>query len=112
MTAGVAVEPAAALRGLLAAPDLLRLPGVFDGLGAHLVRRTGFRGAYITGAGIAASGFGLPDIGLTTATEMIDRIAVITEAAGVPVVADADTGYGDPMHVIRTVRAYEAVGVA
>ena len=100
------------LRALLAEPGTAVAPGVFDGLGAHLVRHAGFPAAYVTGAGIAASGFGLPDLGLTTATEMVERIGMIVEAAGIPVVADADTGYGNPVHVVRTVRAYERAGVA
>jgi len=102
----------AELRRLLAEPGMLRAPGVFDGISAHLVRRAGFRAAYLTGAGAVASGYGLPDIGLATATEMADRAALVVEASGLPVVADADTGYGNPMHVVRTVRAYERAGVA
>ncbi|OBJ27191.1 carboxyvinyl-carboxyphosphonate phosphorylmutase [Mycobacterium colombiense] len=67
----------------------------------------------MTGAGVAASGFGLPDIGLVTASEMADRVAMITGALGdVPLIADADTGYGGPMNVVRTVRSYDAAGVA
>jgi 2-methylisocitrate lyase-like PEP mutase family enzyme len=102
----------AQLRALLAEPGMVRAPGVYDGIGAHLVRRAGFRVAYLTGAGAVASGQGLPDIGLATATEMAGRAALVVEASGLPVVADADTGYGNPMHVARTVRAYERAGVA
>nr|WP_281376512.1 isocitrate lyase/PEP mutase family protein [Actinomycetospora corticicola] len=93
-------------------PGLLRAPGVFDGISAHLVRRAGFRAAYATGAGIAASGFGLPDVGLLTATEMVERVGMLARATDLPLIADADTGYGNPMHVVRTVRAYEQAGVA
>lgn len=106
------VTAPARLRTLLSEPGMVRAPGVYDGLGAHLVRRAGFEAVYLTGAGVAASGFGLPDIGLVTATEMTDRAALVVEASGLPVVADADTGYGNPMHVVRTVRAYERAGVA
>ncbi|WP_290058574.1 isocitrate lyase/PEP mutase family protein [Amycolatopsis solani] len=102
----------AQLRALLAEPGMVRAPGVYDGIGAHLVRRAGFKVAYLTGAGAVASGYGLPDIGLATATEMADRAALVVEASGLPVVADADTGYGNAMHVARTVRAYERAGVA
>ena len=102
----------AQLRKLLAKPGLLRAPGVFDGLGAHLVRRAGFDAAYLTGAGVSMSGYGLPDIGLITATEMLNRVAPVVEASGLPIIADADTGYGNPTHVVRTVRAYEHAGVA
>jgi 2-methylisocitrate lyase-like PEP mutase family enzyme len=102
----------AELRRLLSAPGMVRAPGVYDGIGAHLVRRAGFPVAYLTGAGAVAAGYGLPDIGLATATEMADRAEVVVEASGLPVIADADTGYGNPMHVVRTVRAYERAGVA
>ena len=67
----------------------------------------------MTGAGVAASGFGLPDIGLVTATEMAGRVAMIADVLGdIPLIADADTGYGAPMNVVRTVRSYDAAGVA
>lgn len=105
-------DRSAEFRRLLRDPALLCAPGVFDGVGAHLVRRAGFAAAYATGAGIAASGFGLPDIGLVTGTEMVERVAMIAAACELPLLADADTGYGNPMHVVRTVRAYEAAGVA
>ncbi|GAB1811600.1 isocitrate lyase/PEP mutase family protein [Mycobacterium sp. MUNTM1] len=101
------------LKALLDKREIIVAPGVFDGISAHLTRRTGHVAAYMTGAGVAASGFGLPDIGLVTATEMADRVAMITGALGdVPLIADADTGYGGPMNVMRTVRAYDAAGVA
>ncbi|MEJ2863615.1 isocitrate lyase/PEP mutase family protein [Actinomycetospora flava] len=105
-------SPSARLRRLLGEPGLLRAPGVFDGISAHLARRAGFDAAYATGAGIAASGFGLPDIGLVTQTEMVERIGVLAGATELPLIADADTGYGNPVHVVRTVRAYERAGVA
>jgi 2-methylisocitrate lyase-like PEP mutase family enzyme len=102
----------AMLRKLLAQPGLLQAPGVFEGLGAHLVRRAGFSAAYLTGAGVAVSGYGLPDIGLVTGSEMAERVALVVEASGLPVIADADTGYGNAVNVVRTVRAYERAGVA
>lgn len=102
----------AELRELLKQPGLIRAPGVFDGLGAHLVRSAGFAAAYLTGAGVSVSGYGLPDIGLVTGTEMADRAAMIVQASGLPVIADADTGYGNELNVARTVRAYEQAGVA
>lgn len=101
-----------ALRALLHGPALVRAPGAFDGISAHLVRQAGFPAVYFTGAGVAASGFGLPDIGLVTATEMVERLAVVVEASDLPVIADADTGYGNAMHAARTVRAYEQAGAA
>jgi len=101
------------LKGLLDKHELIIAPGVFDGISAQLTKRTGHVAAYMTGAGVAASGFGLPDIGLVTATEMADRVRMIAGALGdIPLIADADTGYGAPMNVVRTVHSYDAAGVA
>src|ERR1700751_2282689 len=101
------------LKDLLDKRELIIAPGVFDGISAQLTKRTGHVAAYMTGAGVAAAGFGLPDIGLVTATEMADRVRMIAGALGdVPLIADADTGYGGPMNVVRTVRSYDAAGVA
>jgi 2-methylisocitrate lyase-like PEP mutase family enzyme len=101
------------LKGLLDKHELIIAPGVFDGISAQLTKRTGHVAAYMTGAGVAASGFGLPDIGLVTSTEMADRVRMIAGALGdIPLIADADTGYGAPMNVARTVRSYDAAGVA
>jgi 2-methylisocitrate lyase-like PEP mutase family enzyme len=102
-----------ALRQRLADGELVVAPGVFDGISAHLVARLGFAAGYLTGAGVAASGFGLPDIGLVTQTEMAERARMATRVLGdVPLIADADTGYGAELNVVRTVREYEAAGVA
>lgn len=102
-----------ALRTALNSGRLIVAPGVFDGLSAHLARRTGQTAAYMTGAGVAASGFGLPDIGLVSQTEMAERARMLAEVLGdVPLIADADTGYGAPVNVVRTVRLYESAGVA
>jgi 2-methylisocitrate lyase-like PEP mutase family enzyme len=88
-------------------------PGIFDGVSAHLVRQMGFRAGYLTGAGVAASGFGLPDVGLVGMAEMVDRVAMATGVLGeIPLIADADTGYGPPASVARTVYAYEQAGAA
>ena len=106
-------SPRARLRALLDSGELVVAPGVFDGLSASLVARTGFRAAYMTGAGVAVAGFGLPDIGLVTQTEMTERARVLVRALGdVPLIADADTGYGAPINVVRTVREFEAAGAA
>lgn len=103
----------AGLRTQLAAGSLIVAPGVFDGISAHLVARLGFTAAYMTGAGVAGAGFGLPDIGLVTQTEMAGRARMMTRVlGGIPLLADADTGYGAPLNVIRTVQEYEAAGVA
>ena len=107
------VSPAGRLRRLLADGELVVAPGIFDGLSAHLVRRMGFPAGYLTGAGVAAAGFGLPDIGLVGMSEMADRVAMVAGVLGeIPLIADADTGYGPPPSVVRTVRAYERAGVA
>ncbi|CDP86264.1 MULTISPECIES: isocitrate lyase/PEP mutase family protein [Mycolicibacterium] len=103
----------ARLRELLDRGQLIVSPGVYDGISAQLAKRTGHTAAYLTGAGVAASGFGLPDIGLVTQTEMVERARTVVRALGdVPLLADADTGYGAPINVIRTVREYEYAGVA
>ena len=108
-----AVSPGARLRAQLDAGELIVAPGIFDGLSAHLVRRMGFRAGYLTGAGVAASGFALPDVGLVGMAEMVDRVAMVTGVLGeIPLIADADTGYGPPPSVARTVRAYEQAGAA
>jgi 2-methylisocitrate lyase-like PEP mutase family enzyme len=110
---GTATTARASLRAQLAAGQLIIAPGVFDGISASLTGRLGFGAAYLTGAGVAASGFGLPDIGLVTQTEMTERARMIVRAAGgIPVIADADTGYGAALNVVRTVQEYEAAGVA
>ena len=107
------VSPAGRLRRLLDDGELVVAPGIFDGLSAHLVRRMGFLAGYLTGAGVAAAGFGLPDIGLVGMSEMADRVSMVTGVLGeIPLIADADTGYGPPPSVARTVRAYERAGVA
>lgn len=101
------------LRALLDRGELIVAPGIFDGITAHLVKRTGQPAAYMTGAGVAASGFGLPDIGLVTATEMAERARMLVGVLGdIPLIADADTGYGAVMNVVRTVALYEQAGVA
>jgi 2-methylisocitrate lyase-like PEP mutase family enzyme len=106
------VTKARRLRELLAAPELIVAPGVFDGISAALVGKLGFAAAYMTGAGVSASGWGLPDIGLITLTEMAERARVLAGLLEVPLIADADTGYGSPINVARTVREYERAGVA
>jgi 2-methylisocitrate lyase-like PEP mutase family enzyme len=113
VTDGSGATPGGRLRRLLDGGELVIAPGIFDGITAHLVRLMGFRAGYLTGAGIAASGFGLPDIGLVGMAEMADRVAMAARVLGdVPLIADADTGYGPPMSVARTVRAYERAGAA
>ena len=87
-------------------------PGCFDALGARLIAEAGFPSAYMTGFGTAAARLGQPDVGLLTMTEMVDNARRIAGAVAIPVIADADTGYGNPLNVIRTVQEYETAGVA
>src|SRR5712675_2395625 len=100
------------LRDLLAGEELIVAPGVYDGVSAALVAKIGFPAAYMTGAGVCASAYGLPDIGLATLTEMAERARVLAGLLEMPLIADADTGYGSPINVARTVREYERAGVA
>jgi len=103
----------ARLRQLLARPDLIIAPGAYDALSARLVAQAGFPAAYMTGFGTAASTIGQPDIGLVTMSEMVNRAAALTSVmGGCPLIADADTGYGNPINVYRTVQEYERAGVA
>jgi len=105
-------KPTTILRELLAGDEPVRAPGVVDCIGARIVAKEGFEAIYMTGAGTTASRLGWPDVGLLTMTEMADNAQRIAEASGLPVVADADTGYGGPLNVQRTVRTYERAGVA
>ena len=100
------------LRQLLARPGALMAPGVADALNARLVTRHGFEALYMTGAGTTAVRLGMPDVGLLTMTEMVDNAARIADASGLPLIADADNGYGGVLNVRRTIQAYERAGVA
>ena len=103
---------AARLRDLLDSGETILAPGAFDPLAARLVEEAGFPAVYMTGFGTSAALLGRPDVGLLTMTEMADGAARIAACVDIPVIADADTGYGNPLNVIRTVGAYEAAGVA
>jgi methylisocitrate lyase len=108
------VSPAAKRQGLrdaLATGRLLQLPGAFNPLSARLIEEKGFDGVYISGAVISAD-LGLPDIGLTTLTEVATRSRQISRMTGLPTLVDADTGFGEPMNVARTVQELEDAGVA
>lgn len=100
------------LRQMLRDPGIIVAPGAYDGFSARLIEATGFRAVYMTGAGSAGSHLGQPDLGLMTLTEMATHAAHIAGCVSVPVMADADTGYGNPLNVVRTVREYERAGVA
>jgi carboxyvinyl-carboxyphosphonate phosphorylmutase len=114
MTARLTRRPGgpARLRALLETGQTIVAPGAFDPLAARLVEEAGFPAVYMTGFGTSAALLGRPDVGLLTMTEMADNAARIAACVDIPVIADADTGYGNPLNVIRTVGAYEAAGVA
>ena len=100
------------LRALLRENRCIVAPGVADALAARLVALEGFEAVYMTGFGTSLTRLGMPDVGLLTASEMIDNASRIVDASGLPVVADADTGYGNPINTRRTIRDYEKAGVA
>jgi 2,3-dimethylmalate lyase len=102
----------ARLRELLNSGQTIVAPGAFDPLAARLVEEAGFAAVYMTGFGTSAALLGRPDVGLLTMTEMADSAGRIAACVDIPLMADADTGYGNPLNVIRTVGAYEAAGVA
>lgn len=106
------MRPTTQLRRLLARPGALMAPGVADALNAKLVQRHGFEAVYMTGAGTSAVRLGMPDVGLLTMSEMVDNAARIADASGLPVIADADNGYGGVLNVRRTIQAYERAGIA
>ncbi|MPZ76857.1 MAG: hypothetical protein GEU77_10050 [Deltaproteobacteria bacterium] len=99
------------LRQLFGRNRLLVAPGCFDGLSARLVEEAGFEAAYLSGGAVARS-MGIPDIGLVTMSEVIERAAQVVSAVSIPVIADADTGYGNAVNLVRTVREFERTGVA
>ena len=106
-----AAEKRRILRERLAAGELLRFPGAFNPLSARLIERKGFDGVYISGAVLSAD-LGLPDIGLTTLTEVAGRGQQIARMTELPAIIDADTGFGEPMNVARTIQTLEDAGLA
>lgn len=104
-------SPRTILRARLAANELLAAPGAYDGITARMAAQAGFEAIYMTGAGVSASR-GFPDFGLLTLTEMAQAAGVIAQSVSVPVIADADTGYGNELNVTRTIREYERAGIA
>jgi 2-methylisocitrate lyase-like PEP mutase family enzyme len=99
------------LRQLLASGRTLVAPGVFDGLSARLTEQAGFAAVYASGGAVARSA-GVPDLGLLSLSEIVARLEMIVDAVEIPVIADADTGYGNALNVQRAVRAFERAGVA
>jgi methylisocitrate lyase len=100
------------LRELLAGSEIIIIPGVYDCLSAKLVEQAGFNVAATSGFGIAASTLGLPDYGFLTATEMFYSVGRITQSISIPLIADCDTGYGNALNVIRTVKDAVKIGLA
>lgn len=88
------------------------VPGVFDCIGALAVEAAGFQAALVSGNAVSASALGLPDMGLLTMTEVVDASSRIARSVDIPVIADADTGYGQPLNFMRTVNEFERGGVA
>jgi 2-methylisocitrate lyase-like PEP mutase family enzyme len=99
------------LRELLNHPDMIVAPGAYDGITARLVEQAGFAAAYMTGAGTSMA-HGFPDFGLLGMSEMVENAAMMARTIAIPLIADADTGYGNELNVTRTVREFEARGVA
>ena len=105
------MNPRQTLKKLFQRNKLLVAPGCFDGLSARLVEEAGFEAAYLSGGAVARS-MGIPDIGLVTMSEAIERAAQVVSAIKIPIIADADTGYGNAVNLVRTVREFERIGVA
>ena len=100
------------LRHRLDRPDLVKAPGVYDGLTALLVEQAGFEAAFVSGAGIAFARYGSPDMGLVTATEIAATVAAMRERVLLPLLVDMDTGFGNALNVQRTVREFERAGAS
>ena len=105
-------SPSAALRSLIDRPEATIVVGAVNALSARLIERAGFECCFVTGAGLANAQFGLPDIGLVSATEVVEEAARICDAVDIPVIVDADTGFGGPLSVMRTVHLLEKAGAA
>lgn len=102
----------ARMRARVASGRILLVPGAFDALSARVIQRAGAEAIYFTGAGFANAQFAVPDVGLVTMTETVEQVRRIVSAIDVPLIADADTGYGGILNVVRTTRELEAAGVA
>ena len=105
------MTPRQTMRALIARRGYTMVPGAYDTLTARLVEQAGFAAVYLTGGGYSRAN-GYPDLGLLTLSENVRFIGLTVEAVGIPIIADADTGYGNAINVIRTVREYEKSGVA
>ena len=103
---------AAALRRRLAQPEALKVPGVFDGLSALLVERAGFEAVFLSGASLAYTRFGRPDLGLVSFAELLGAVRTLRERIALPLIVDIDTGFGNALNVARTVRELEKAGAS
>jgi 2-methylisocitrate lyase-like PEP mutase family enzyme len=103
--------PRSKLKAMMAADGIVRAPGIVDPIAARLVEAAGFEAIYMTGGGLSRS-IGFPDIGLLTMTEIVDRLRLIVRATDLPVIADADTGYGNALNLVRAVAEFEEAGAA
>jgi len=112
LSLGVPTSRHARLRALLTGPQVVCAPGAFDCLTARLVEQAGFDALYVTGSGVSISRLGAPDVAVISFSEVLDQVKRIVDVTTIPVVADADTGYGGPLNVIRTVREFEKAGVS
>jgi 2-methylisocitrate lyase-like PEP mutase family enzyme len=106
------MEHAKKMREMIIDKELILAPGAFDALTAKIIEAQGFNAVYMTGYGTAAAIFGLPDLGILTMTEMAQNASRIVDSINLPLIADADTGYGNPVNMVRTVREYEKAGVS
>lgn len=106
------MKPTTRFRQRLQQDRIVVIPGAYDALMARVVERVGFEAVYMTGAGISNAMVGVPDINLVTMTEMVTAASYMAEAVSLPVICDADTGYGHAVNVMRTVREFEQAGVA
>ena len=106
------MRPSTILRRMLDEPEIIVLPGAYDALTARLAERVGFSAVFTTGFGFAATVLGVPDMGLLTMSETMDRVRHIVRAVDIPLIADMDTGYGNALNVVRTVRECVSLEVA
>ncbi len=106
------MSPATRLKELLAANEIIIMPGCYDAMSARLIERAGFKATFMGGFAVSASRIGMPDAGLISYAEMLDQGANICAAVSIPVIGDGDTGYGNALNVQRTVRGYARAGFA
>ena len=112
MSGDITIKPTARMRELMAADELIVSPGVFDGYSVRLVEKMGYKTACTTGAGLSNSRLGVPDVGIMGLSDNVEACRMIARSVSIPVMADADTGYGTPANLLHTVRLFEDAGVA